>query len=125
MPTSERPLAGAIAEHGAPSPTGVRPRRRLFRWAGWFGLAHAALLGIVGLRYLWYYRPIAPSAGWAYAALAFVGHLSALAYLPLFVVLLPLIALAPQARIVVPVGVAVASAGLSLLTASMSAPGTR
>jgi membrane-anchored protein YejM (alkaline phosphatase superfamily) len=73
------------------------------------------LLGIVGLRYLWYYRPIAPSAGWAYAALAFVGHLSVLAYLPLFVVLLPLIVLAPRARIIVPAGVAVASAGLSLL----------
>jgi membrane-anchored protein YejM (alkaline phosphatase superfamily) len=73
------------------------------------------LLGIVGLRYLWDYRLLAPSAGWAYATLAFVGHLSALAYLPLLAVLLPLIVLVPHARIVVPVAVAVASAVLSLL----------
>jgi membrane-anchored protein YejM (alkaline phosphatase superfamily) len=73
------------------------------------------LLGIVGLRYLWDYRPLAPSAGWTYTAVAFVGHLSALAYLPLLAVLLPLILLVPHARIVAPVGVAVASAVLSLL----------
>src|SRR5262249_25091347 len=59
--------AAALSAGPPASATAVGPRRRLFRWAGWFGLAHAALLGIVGLRYLWYYRPVAP-AGWAYAA---------------------------------------------------------
>src|SRR5262245_47330455 len=90
-------------------------RRRLFRWTLGFGLAHSALLGIVGLRYLWYYGPLEPSLGWAYAVLAYVGHLSALAYLPLLAVLLPAIALTPWPRVVVPLGVCVASAGLSLL----------
>jgi len=93
----------------------MRPRQRLFRWAGWFGLTQALLFTIVGLRYLWDYRLLAPFAGWAYAAVALVGHLSALACLPLFAVLVALILLVPHARIVIPVGVALASAALSLL----------
>src|SRR5262245_40476175 len=80
---------------------------RLFRWAGWFGLTQALLFTIVGLRYLWDYRQL--------AAVALVAHLSALACLPLFAILVALILLVPQDRIVVPVGVAVASAALSLL----------
>ena len=29
----------------------MNPRRRLFRWASWFAVANAALLGVIGLRY--------------------------------------------------------------------------
>src|SRR5262245_62060239 len=89
-------------------------RRRLLRWANGFALANAALFAIVGLRYLWLYSPLAPLPGWAYAGLAFVGHLSALAYAPL-VLLAPVMLLIPWPRLIVPLAVSLASILLSFL----------
>lgn len=77
-------------------------------------MAKAGLLAIVGLRYLWDYSPLEPFVAWAYAVMAYAGHLSALAYIP-FLVLLPVIMLIPQPHIVLPVGVVLASADLSFL----------
>jgi membrane-anchored protein YejM (alkaline phosphatase superfamily) len=93
----------------------MSPRRRLLRWTLWFGLAHAGVIGIAGLRYLWHYDPPSPAAGWLYAALAYAGHMSALAYVPLLALLAPVILLIPRPSVVVPFGVVLASAGLSLL----------
>ena len=89
-------------------------RRRLCRWGTWFAVANAGLLAVVGLRYLWHYSPLEPLVGWVYAVIAYVGHLSALAYMP-FLFLLPVILLVPRPRVVLPVGVALASASLSFL----------
>ena len=89
-------------------------RTRLCRWGSWFAVANAGLLAVVGLRYLWYYSPLEPVVAWAYAVIAYVGHLSALAYI-LFLILLPLILVVPRPRVVLPLGVALASAGLSFL----------
>jgi len=89
-------------------------RTRLCRWGSWFAVANAGLLAVVGLRYLWYYSPLEPVVAWAYAVIAYVGHLSALAYI-LFLILLPLILVVPHPRVVLPLGVALASAGLSFL----------
>jgi len=89
-------------------------RKRLLRWANGFALANAALLAVVGLRYLWYYSPLAPLVGWAYAGLAFVGHLSALAYIPLLL-LVPVMLLIPWPRLVLPLAVLLASVLLSFL----------
>lgn len=89
-------------------------RRRLLRWANGFALANAALFAIVGLRYLWLYSPLAPLPGWTYAGLAFVGHLSALAYAPL-VLLAPVMLLIPWPRLIVPLAVSLASILLSFL----------
>jgi membrane-anchored protein YejM (alkaline phosphatase superfamily) len=74
-------------------------RGRLVRWANGFALANVTLLAVVGLRYLWYYSPLTPWVGWSYAALAFVGHLAALAYLPLLL-LLPVMLLLPRPGLV-------------------------
>ena len=60
-------------------------RTRLCRWGSWFAVANAGLLAVVGLRYLWYYSPLEPVVAWAYAVIAYVGHLSALAYILLFI----------------------------------------
>ena len=90
-------------------------RRRLLRWASWFAAANAALLGIIGLRYLWLYVRLSPSVAWSYAPLAYVGHVSALAYLPCLLVLMPVILLSPWPRLVVPLGVVLGSIGGSLL----------
>lgn len=89
-------------------------RRRLLRWGSWFAVVNAALLSVVGLRYLWYYAGIAPGVGWIYAVLAYVGHLSMLAYVP-FLLLVPIILLLPRPRLVLSLGVLLASIEISLL----------
>jgi len=94
----------------------VSSRRRLLRWASWFAVANAALLAIIGLRYLGLYvRLSPPSVAWGYALLAYVGHVSALAYLPCLLVLVPMILLCPWPRLVVPLGVALGGIGGSLM----------
>src|SRR5262249_47222613 len=89
-------------------------RRRLPRWPIGFAPANAALFAIVGLRYLWLYSPLAPLPGWTYAGLAFVGHLSAVAYAPL-VLLAPVMLLLPWPRLIVPLAVSLATILLSFL----------
>lgn len=92
----------------------LNARRRLLRWGSWFAVANAALLALIGLRYLWYYGALAPSAAWIYAVLAYLGHLSFLAYVP-YLLLVPVIALFPRSSVVLPIGVLLASVTLSLL----------
>ena len=87
-------------------------RRRLLRWAHWFAAANVALLMIVGLGYLWHYSPVGV-VGWTYAAIAYLGHLAALAYVPLVLVLVPAAVLVPRPRVVLPLGVVLAAAGVS------------
>ena len=90
-------------------------RRRLCRWGGWFILAHAGFLILIGLRYLWHYARLAPSMGWIYATMAFVGHMGSLACVPILVVL-PVMLLAPRwTRLIVPIAVLLASAEAALL----------
>jgi hypothetical protein len=92
----------------------VGARRRLLRWGSWFALVNAGLLALVGLRYLWYYATLGPSVAWVYAVLAFVGQMSALAYVP-FLLLVPLTVLIPWPRLIVPLGVFLGSTVLSFL----------
>jgi membrane-anchored protein YejM (alkaline phosphatase superfamily) len=118
----------------------VAARRRLLRWGSWFALLNAGLLALAGLRYLWAYLSLGPAPGWAYAGFAFVGQMSALAYIP-FLVLVPLILIVPWPRVMVPLAVLLATIvlsflildsllfadnryHLSLLTASLLAPRT-
>jgi membrane-anchored protein YejM (alkaline phosphatase superfamily) len=89
----------------------LSPRRRLLRWGSWFAVVNAALMAVVGARYLWYYFALGPSWAWLYAIIVYVGHLSALAYI-VFLLLVPLIALVPRPRLVLPLGVFLASAGV-------------
>ena len=115
-------------------------RRRLLRWGSWFAVANAVILAIIGLRYLWRYSPPAPLVAWPYALLAYVGHLTWLAYIP-FLLLVPVMVLNPRPRLVMPLGVFLASVilsfwlldsllfaenryHLSVLTFTLLAPGT-
>jgi membrane-anchored protein YejM (alkaline phosphatase superfamily) len=93
----------------------VSPRRRLLRWVGWFVVANSALLGIVGLRYLWHYAALGRAVSWSYALVAYVGHLSALACIPLLLLLAPVVALIPRPRLVLPLGVVVGGAGVAFV----------
>jgi membrane-anchored protein YejM (alkaline phosphatase superfamily) len=92
----------------------VEARRRLLRWGSWFALANAALLALVGLRYLWYYVTLGPSVAWIYAGLAFVGQMAVLAYVP-FLLLVPLVLLFPWPRLIAPVAVVLGTLVLSFL----------
>jgi membrane-anchored protein YejM (alkaline phosphatase superfamily) len=96
------------------APAGVTTRRRLLRWGSWFALVNAGGLALIGLRYLAHYAAPGLSVAWLYALVAYLGHVSALAYLPFLLLLVPLIALLPWYRLALGVGVAAASAGLSL-----------
>ena len=93
----------------------MSPRRRLLRWAGWFAGVNAALLALVGLRYLWLYASVGGAVSWSYALVAYVGHLSALAGVPLLLVLGPVVALLPRPRLVLPLGVVIGSASVALV----------
>jgi len=93
----------------------VSPRRRLLRWVGWFAVVNAALLALVGLRYLWHYAALGRAVSWSYALVAYVGHLSALACMPLLLLLVPVVALLPRPRLVLPLGVFVGSAGVAFV----------
>src|SRR6266853_6223421 len=96
-------------------PATMTSRRRLLRWAHWFTAVHVGLLALIGLRYLWLYLRLSPTAAWVYAPLAYVGHIAVLAYLPIFLLVLPLILLLPRPRVVVPLGVVLASAAVGFL----------
>ena len=93
----------------------MSPRRRLLRWVGWFAVVNAALLALVGLRYLWHYAALGRAVSWSYALVAYVGHLSALACMPLLLLLVPVVALLPRPRLVLPLGVFVGSAGVAFV----------
>src|SRR5439155_9201840 len=93
----------------------VSPRWRLFRSGSWFAVANAVVLAIVGLRYLWYYSTLGLSPAWVYAILAYVGQMSALAYLPFLLLLVPAIALLPRPRVILPLAVVLASVALGVL----------
>ena len=88
----------------------MKPRRRLLRWTNWFVVVNVAVLAIVGVPYLWHYAALGRSVSWSYAIVAYVGHLGALAFLPLLVLLLPAVALIPRASFVLPLGVVCAGA---------------
>ncbi len=89
-------------------------RRRLCRWGSWFAVANAALLAVIGLRYLWYYSALTPSVAWVYAVLAYVGQMTALAYIP-FLLLVPVMLLVPRPGVILPLGVFLASVVVSFL----------
>ena len=90
-------------------------RRRRLRWAHWFTAAHAGLLGLIGLRYLWLYLRLSPTVAGVYAPIAYVGHIAVLAYLPIFLLVLPVILLLPRPRVVVPLAVVLAGASAAFL----------
>ena len=93
----------------------MSPRRRLLRWVGWFGVANAALLALIGLRYLWHYAVLGRTVSWSYALVTYVGHMSVLACVPLIVLLAPVVALVPRPRLVMALGVALGSASVAIV----------
>ena len=90
-------------------------RRRLLRWANRFALVNAAVLALIGVQYLWLYSaPLSPAVAWTYAVVAYVGHMTALAYAPLLL-LVPVMLLLPRPRFVLSSSVVLISALVAFL----------
>src|SRR6185295_11674464 len=83
-------------------------RWRLLRWTNRFAATNVALVMVVGLGYLWHYTPVGV-VGWTYAAIAYLGHLAALSYVPLALVLVPAAMLIPWPRVLLPLGAVLAA----------------
>ena len=73
-------------------------RRQLFRWLGWFGMANAIILGLIGLRYLGGGFEGQTALSWIYLVTIYISHHSWLALLPLLILVSPLILLKPSLR---------------------------
>lgn len=74
-------------------------RKQVFRWMGWFALANAVVLAVVGLRYFQGFTPGNTGLSWLYLLLVFPAHHVLLAVVPLFLLLTPLVLLRPSRRL--------------------------
>ncbi|MEJ2533887.1 MAG: DUF3413 domain-containing protein [Gammaproteobacteria bacterium] len=81
------------------------PRSLLWRWTGWFGLANAVVLAVIGLQFLGHYGGGGTALSWLYLVTIYVSHHASLALLPLLLVTAPLILFWPRRRAVMAVGV--------------------
>ncbi len=88
-------------------------RADLLRWCGWFLVCAAALFELLALRYLTVVTLPEGAAARAFSLLMFVSHGVILASL-VFVLLLPVVLLLPRRRWVVPAGLLLALAWLTL-----------
>ncbi len=73
-------------------------RRQLFRWLGWFAMANAVILGLIGLRYLGGSPTGTTPLAWIYLVTIYASHHSWLALLPLLLLVSPVILLRPSLR---------------------------
>ena len=89
---------------GKPTPDNQN-RRLLFRWLGWFAMANAVILGLIGLRYLSGGPDGSSALAWIYLVTIYVSHHSWLALLPLLLLVSPLILLKPSLQWAKPVAV--------------------
>lgn len=74
-------------------------RKQIFRWMGWFALANALVLAVVGLRYFQGFSPGGTGLSWVYLLLVFPAHHVLLAVLPLFLLLTPIVLLHPSRKL--------------------------
>jgi len=68
-------------------------RKQLFRWMGWFAMANAVVLGLVGLRYFSGYAAGDSALAWVYVVTVYFAHHVMVAVIPLFILLTPLVLL--------------------------------
>jgi membrane-anchored protein YejM (alkaline phosphatase superfamily) len=73
-------------------------RRQLFRWMGWFAMANAVVLGLVGLRYFSGYVAGDSALAWVYLVTVYFAHHVMLAAIPLFILLTPMVLLRPDRK---------------------------
>jgi membrane-anchored protein YejM (alkaline phosphatase superfamily) len=91
-------------------------RKSVFRWMGWFALANAAVLAVVGLRYFQGFTPGTSGLSWFYLLTVYPAHHVLLAVVPLFLVLTPLVMLRPSKRITTTLAVILFAAMIAVIT---------
>ena len=74
--------------------------RRLFRWMGWFAMANAVILGLVGLRYFSGFVAGESTLSWVYLITVYFSHHVVVATLPLFMLLTPLVLLRVNRKLI-------------------------
>ncbi len=90
-------------------------RSQLWRWLGWFAMANAVVLGVIGLRYMGS-GPVAGTAlAWVYLVSIYVSNYSWLALLPLLVLLTPVILVRPSFGLVKALAVFLMAAMISII----------
>ncbi|MDH3354604.1 MAG: DUF3413 domain-containing protein, partial [Chromatiales bacterium] len=90
-------------------------RTPLLLWASWFAVANSVLFSGVAIKYFIDAQQTFSTDAQAYLIAATLGHFSLLSYAMFIVVLLPLIILLPLKRLIQPLAVLFAFAGLLLL----------
>lgn len=94
--------------------TDTHSRKTLFRWAGWFALANAAVFGLVSLRYFSGGLPSITPLSALYLVSVYIGHHVLLTAVPLFLLATPLILVYPRRRALTVLGVTLFALLLSL-----------
>lgn len=98
------------AQHQEPS-----RRRDLLRWASWFFIINAALMALVGGRYLANLPWPDSTLDFVYTITAYIGHFALLGYLPFVLVILPLTLLLPFPRLIRGTAIVLAAVILALV----------
>jgi hypothetical protein len=73
-------------------------RSLLFRFMGWFAMANALVLALIGLRYFSGFSSGGTLLSWLYLVMIYPSHHVLLAVIPLFALLTPLVFLSPGKR---------------------------
>jgi membrane-anchored protein YejM (alkaline phosphatase superfamily) len=89
-------------------------RRTLFRWTGWFAMANAVVLAVIGLAQMGAYPAGGGFLAWIYLLTVSVSHYAMLSLLPLLL-LVPVIVLWPRRRLVHILAVLVMAATIALV----------
>jgi len=90
-------------------------RKQLFRWLGWFGMANAIVLGLIGLRYLDGGFAGQTALSWLYLVTIYISHHSWLALLPLLGLLTPVILIRPSYRLLKNLAVLLMAAMIAII----------
>lgn len=94
-----------------------KTRKQLLTWANWFFLGNCMLFWLLGLRFIHAITPLALSIPtltnkirvWVFLILAFISHLSLLAFLPYLLLILPLLLIIAKPRLIIPLAILIAS----------------
>ena len=95
--------------------TGLQTRTQLWRWLGWFAMANAVVLGLIGLRYLGGGMGGHTALAWVYLVTIYISHHSWLALLPLLLLVSPLIVIRPSYGLVKTVAVVLMAVMIALI----------
>ena len=90
-------------------------RRALFRWLGWFAMANAVILALIGLGYFSGYMPGRSALAWVYLVTVYAGHHVMIAVGPLFLLATPVVLLAPRRRLVMALAVFIFAIMIALI----------